>query len=329
MSTRTKKTSDSSEKLSRFPMVITDRTAVISVLGRPYSISRDAADFDAIRAAAQDPETTPAQMIALLSPKKAVEFALSKDGKVKVTKDGKFTVDGREVHNLIAKRLVELLREGFDVSPWLRFAESCIANPFQVDNILDELLPWAEKIKAPMTPRGGLLLFKKVKEDYFDSHTGCTHQNLIGATIEMESSKAQLDRSECGRGIHCSGWGYVHSFSGERIILIEVMPEDFIHVSIAHNKARVLKYVVVDEIERGPNGQFPTEQPIEYAPLVVIESIHEKKAVRKNGLNTPSLEFSSSAAPSDTAIDSGTPTTTKYKVLPSAFQNSGLRSRLR
>ncbi len=49
-----------------------------------------------------------------------------------------------------------------------------------------------------------------------------------------------------------------------------------------------------------------------------------KNAVRKNGLKRPSFECSSNAAPSDIAIDSGTPTITKYIVLPSAFQNSGL-----
>jgi hypothetical protein len=40
-------------------------------------------------------------------------------------------------------------------------------------------------------------------------------------------------------------------------------------------------------------------------------------------LNLPSFEFTSSAAPSDAQMDSGTPNATKYSVLPSDFQNSG------
>ena len=36
-----------------------------------------------------------------------------------------------------------------------------------------------------------------------------------------------------------------------------------------------------------------------------------KRATRKNDLKRASFEFNSSAAPSETAIDSGTPTTTK------------------
>jgi hypothetical protein len=50
-------------------------------------------------------------------------------------------------------------------------------------------------------------------------------------------------------------------------------------------------------------------------------------AVRKNGLNQATREFSSSAAPSEAPIDNGTPTATKYRVLPSACQNSGVRRR--
>ena len=49
-------------------------------------------------------------------------------------------------------------------------------------------------------------------------------------------------------------------------------------------------------------------------------------AVRKKPLKRASFECSSSAAPSDAAIDSGTPTTTKYSVLPNACQNSGVSS---
>jgi len=46
-------------------------------------------------------------------------------------------------------------------------------------------------------------------------------------------------------------------------------------------------------------------------------------AVRKNALKRTSGDCSNTAQPSERAIDSGTPTTTKYSVLPSDFQNSG------
>jgi hypothetical protein len=46
-------------------------------------------------------------------------------------------------------------------------------------------------------------------------------------------------------------------------------------------------------------------------------------AVRNSPLKRATGEFSSSAVPSDAAIDSGTPTTTKYSVFQSDFQNSG------
>jgi hypothetical protein len=52
-----------------------------------------------------------------------------------------------------------------------------------------------------------------------------------------------------------------------------------------------------------------------------------KSAVRKKALARTTEAFSSSAAPSETAIESGTPTTTKYIVLPRAFQKRGDESR--
>ena len=63
--------------------------------------------------------------------------------------------------------------------------------------------------------------------------------------------------------------------------------------------------------------------------VIVVEGLGAKNAVRKNGFNRPSLECSNNAAPSDRATDNGTPTTTKYSVLPRVFQNNGLRSRPR
>ena len=62
------------------------------------------------------------------------------------------------------------------------------------------------------------------------------------------------------------------------------------------------------------------------ATATTVVTTGAKYAVRKNGLKRLRRESSSIAAPSDTAIDSGTPTTTKYVVLPSASQNSGSRS---
>ena len=52
-----------------------------------------------------------------------------------------------------------------------------------------------------------------------------------------------------------------------------------------------------------------------------------KYTVRNRPRSFATLEFTSSAAPSETPRDSGTPSATKYKVLPSDFQNSGSCSR--
>jgi hypothetical protein len=62
------------------------------------------------------------------------------------------------------------------------------------------------------------------------------------------------------------------------------------------------------------------------ATATTVVTTGAKNAVRKNALNRPSLECSSNAAPSDNATDSGTPTMTKYRVLPSDFQNNGFCS---
>ncbi|MNN85276.1 hypothetical protein D3C81_2025440 [compost metagenome] len=50
-------------------------------------------------------------------------------------------------------------------------------------------------------------------------------------------------------------------------------------------------------------------------------------AVRNSALKRAAGALSSIAAPSDKVMESGTPTTTKYAVLPSAFQNIGVCSR--
>lgn len=64
------------------------------------------------------------------------------------------------------------------------------------------------------------------------------------------------------------------------------------------------------------------------ATATTVVTTGANNAVRNTGLKRASFECSSNAAASDTKIDSGTPATTKYSVLPSAFQNSGLPSSL-
>src|SRR5690348_8809935 len=63
------------------------------------------------------------------------------------------------------------------------------------------------------------------------------------------------------------------------------------------------------------------------ATATTVVTTGANSAVRNSGFIRAAEEFSSSAVPSETSIESGTPTTTKYSVCQSAAQNNGWCSR--
>lgn len=169
-------------------------------------------------------------------------------------KDGQVYYDGEVTHNLVAKKLLDLFSEGFDIKPLVNFLDRLMKNPsFKV---VQDLYKFLENENLPITDSGTFLAYKAVQSNYMDKYTG-TVENRPGVEIPR-FKRNQVDdnpQHHCSHGYHAGSFRYVQEFGSspdDRFLLVEVDPEDVISVPYdGHEKIRVTYYKVVKEVERG------------------------------------------------------------------------------
>lgn len=162
--------------------------------------------------------------------------------------DDEIQFDGKPVHNYLAERMLEMLNQGIDLSPFAAFMDNVFDNP--APYAIDELYQWLEKAKMPITPDGCFLAFKKVRRDYTDCHSGM-FDNSPGTLLEMDRAACNPNRDEtCSTGFHFCSIGYIGNFGGERVVVVKVNPRDVTSIPSDYNftKGRCCKYEVVAEL---------------------------------------------------------------------------------
>lgn len=176
-------------------------------------------------------------------------IARASNGKVTVY-DGMVTYAGRPVNDHLATRIIEILKDGFDISPWTAFMDKLYSNPDEYS--VKQLYPFLERAKLPITPDGDFLAYKKVREDYKDCHSG-TYDNSPGKEVTEDRAKCDNNpANHCSRGLHFCSKEYLNSFGGVRTVIVKVNPRDVVSVPNDHDfqKARACRYVVVGELDQ-------------------------------------------------------------------------------
>lgn len=169
-------------------------------------------------------------------------------GRVTVFEDA-IHFDGKPVHNYMAERMLEILNQGIDLTPWATFMDNLHDNP--ADYAIDELYQWLEKAKMPLTPDGCFLAFKKVRRNYKDCHSGI-FDNSPGSIVEMDRDACDTNRLRtCSTGFHFCSIGYIGNFGGERVVVVKINPRDVTSIPADYNytKGRCFRYEVVAELD--------------------------------------------------------------------------------
>lgn len=225
--------------------------ASISIMidGEFNTVPKDAHNYEALKAELQKPEDERdvALIKNLLSTKKMIE-AFSY-GKVQITEDEQVLYEGNPITNYLAIRMLQILGEGYDVTPFAKFMERVHANP--QDYTRDELYEWLEAADLPIMADGRFVAFKKVKKDYTDCHTGL-FDNSVGQTLVMERTSCDPNRNnECSSGFHFCSAGYLSHFNGERVMVLAVDPADVTAIPRDYNrtKGRTCRYEVIGELD--------------------------------------------------------------------------------
>lgn len=179
-------------------------------------------------------------------------------GRVKVG-DNAVYFDDKEVRGVIAKRLLDMLGQGFNISPLARFLDRLMSNP--IPTAADEFYLWMEQSELPLTDDGCFLAFKKVKDDYKSYHDNAT-DNSIGTKLPLlPEDRYDTNRNRtCSAGYHFCSFNYLSSYFGHkgRVVICKIAPEDVVAIPNDYNnaKGRAKTYEIIGEVPENEAQQF-------------------------------------------------------------------------
>lgn len=186
-------------------------------------------------------------------------------GKVKV-EGGKVMYGDKEVHNVVADRILWTLDHDQDATPMVRFLDKLFLNPSY--RAVNELFRFMDHNKMGITKDGDVLAYKRVRSDYKDIYSGI-FDNSIGAKPTMERNEVDDNpNSACSKGLHVCSMSYLPSYGanpreGNRIVICKVDPANVVSVPIedGNGKIRVTTYEVVGEVE-DKDGDILGRKPV-------------------------------------------------------------------
>lgn len=262
-----------------YPFIIQGNNVVVVIDNKPHTISKTHITYqkvvDAIKAG--DWETVK----DIIEPKKIVlEYG---KGNVEVQGDKLFW-KGKEFHNALSRRMIEMLQDGFPVEPLVNFMENLMQNPSY--RSVQELYGFLEKNNLPITSDGHFLAYKKVRKDFKDCHTG-TMDNSVGQVVEM--ARYEVDdnaNNTCSHGLHFCSKEYLNHFGGERTVIVKINPKDVVSIPTDYDfsKGRACRYEVIGELGVHPDDAF--KEPVQDAAYTQDQLDAAVKAAVEAALNT-------------------------------------------
>ena len=189
----------------------------------------------------------------LVNIKEQVESAINASTAVGIVtiRDGEVFYNGTRIHNTLTDRIVSMAKEGFDIGHMVKFLENLMANPSY--RAVKELYDFLEAGAIPITENGTFLVYKKIRGDWLDIHSG-KFLNNIGAVVEMPRNMVDEDSARtCSAGLHVCSYNYLPHFGaggGDRVVICEVNPADVVSIPADYNntKMRVCRYTVIGEV---------------------------------------------------------------------------------
>lgn len=148
----------------------------------------------------------------------------------------------------LARRILKMREQGFDIKPMARFAERMFKNPS--DRARKELYGFLDVNDLPITDDGCFMAYKRVREDFTDTYTG-TLSNAVGNTVMMKRADVDDDAERtCSHGLHFCSLGYLRHFWGKKLVALKIDPADVVSIPIDYDntKGRCCKYEVMEEL---------------------------------------------------------------------------------
>jgi hypothetical protein len=234
----------------RVPYTLSDDSITVFVAGKMRTVLSGSKNFDYLYAHLAEPEHDTDLILKLTDREQSIRDA-AKTSKVTV-QDGTVYYEGQEVRSSLTEKLLDMLDRNFEATPWIKFLENLMDNPsYRSRQCLFDFL---DHFKAPITPEGNFIAFKRVGKNWKDLYSG-TNDNSIGKVVIMDRTKVDDDpKQTCSSGLHVCADEYLKGYAtgpDNRTLVVEVNPADVVAVPYDYNfsKMRVCKYKVLAEIQ--------------------------------------------------------------------------------
>lgn len=174
------------------------------------------------------------------------------NGEVNVS-NGVLFFQGVVVENALTKRIIRMVKEGFDVTALKAFMNNLMLNPS--NTAINELYLFLEANNLAITDDGCFLAYKSVNANFESIHTnpdGSRVDNSVGSKPSMPRNMVDDNRDNtCSRGLHFASLDYCkNSYRGDKIVALKINPRDVVSIPSDYNnqKGRACEYEVVAEV---------------------------------------------------------------------------------
>ena len=187
---------------------------------------------------------------ALAKPAHAVKVKLEATAvadRVRV-EHGVVYLDGDPLHNTLTVRMVEMVDDGFDITPMALFLQNLMENPSY--RAVQELFGFLEKSNLPITEDGHFIAYKRVRSNFMDEWSG-KMDNSPGKIVSMPRNQVNEDPNQtCSDGLHfCSREYLPHygSTGGGQVVMLKINPRDVVAIPTDYDnaKGRTCRYEVL------------------------------------------------------------------------------------
>jgi hypothetical protein len=229
-------------------LLITEFTISMFYDNRPYTIDSSHQNFQIIKKNLLSKNYE--GLSELIDVKKMIQEKVEQSTGTHLKIEGDIvTWKGYPIHETLSSKLIEDVRNGYDVDALSNFIEKLMQNPS--NTAIQELYLFIQKANMPITSDGDFIAYKRVNEDYTDIHTG-KFDNSVGQILEMPRNRVDDNRDQtCSSGFHFCSYDYLKSFFGARVVVLKINPKDVVSIPSDHNdtKGRTCRYEVISEVD--------------------------------------------------------------------------------
>jgi hypothetical protein len=234
----------------RIPYTLSDYSATVFADGKVLTIMSGHKNFEKLREELKSSDHDVPTIIKLMDREDHIRQSVS--GTDVEVLQGTVYYKGEEVHNALTDKLLDMMDDGHDATPWVRFLENLMLNPSYRSR--ECLYQFLEQFDAPITPDGKFIAFKRISKNWKDIHSG-KFDNSIGTVVQMDRAMVDDDpQHTCSAGLHICADKYLQHFAdaaSSRTVVVEVNPAHVVAVPYDYDfaKMRVCEYKVLAEIQ--------------------------------------------------------------------------------